>query len=170
MLVLSDVAQLGLAPALLGVLLSVGAFSVIVHTLLSNRKLLSRISDLAPLGKQDQSKKIQEAEYVRVFPPSQRNELPGADSLKSVDLSTSPKSAILKLDQDYRNADSSRYVFSGFSVGEIRGLGNFPDYAKLSGVPLPSPLINFNIDKAVPRPYRPFRWNYHQTMCTSRCK
>lgn len=174
MLAFPDSVQLGLAPALLGVLLSVGAFSVLVHALLRDRKLLSRISDLSPsAGKDDdqrQSKRVQEAEYVRVFPPSQRAELPGADGLKVVDLAKLPKSAVLTLDEDYRAADPSRYVYTGFSVREVRGLGDFPDYAKLSGVPMPSPLPNFNIDKAVPRPYRPFRWNYHQTMCTSRCR
>lgn len=39
-----------------------------------------------------------------------------------------------------------------------------PDYSKLSGVPAPSPLWEFNIDKAKARPYRPFRWKYHQHM------
>ncbi|KAG6816735.1 hypothetical protein H0H87_003435 [Tephrocybe sp. NHM501043] len=39
-----------------------------------------------------------------------------------------------------------------------------PDYARLSGVPLPRPLLNFDIKAAKARPYRPFRWNYHQTM------
>lgn len=43
----------------------------------------------------------------------------------------------------------------------------FPDYFKLSGVPLPEPLEDFDVDKAKPRPYRPFRWPYHQTMGTS---
>ncbi|KAF9072984.1 hypothetical protein BDP27DRAFT_1360728 [Rhodocollybia butyracea] len=38
------------------------------------------------------------------------------------------------------------------------------DYFKLSGVPPPTPLPNFDVDKAKPRPYRPFRWSYHQTM------
>ncbi|KAG5651699.1 hypothetical protein H0H81_007758 [Sphagnurus paluster] len=38
------------------------------------------------------------------------------------------------------------------------------DYFKLSGVPLPKPLWDFDIDKAKPRPYRPFCWQYHQTM------
>ncbi|KAJ3815730.1 hypothetical protein EV368DRAFT_70671 [Lentinula lateritia] len=38
------------------------------------------------------------------------------------------------------------------------------DYFKLSGVPPPKPLLNFNVDKARARPYRPFRWSYHQTM------
>ncbi|KIK63722.1 hypothetical protein GYMLUDRAFT_40781 [Collybiopsis luxurians FD-317 M1] len=40
----------------------------------------------------------------------------------------------------------------------------FVDYFKLSGVPPPVPLPEFNVDKAKARPYRPFRWSYHQTM------
>lgn len=40
----------------------------------------------------------------------------------------------------------------------------FPDYFALSGVPLPQPVEEFDIDKAKPRPYRPFRWDYHQHM------
>jgi len=39
------------------------------------------------------------------------------------------------------------------------------DYFKLTGVPSPKPLLDFNIEEALPRPYRPFRWQYHQTMC-----
>lgn len=42
-----------------------------------------------------------------------------------------------------------------------------PDYFKLSGVPAPKPLPDFDVDKTKPRPYRPFRWTYHQNMCTS---
>ncbi|KAE9407115.1 hypothetical protein BT96DRAFT_963334 [Gymnopus androsaceus JB14] len=38
------------------------------------------------------------------------------------------------------------------------------DYFKLSGVPPPTPLPDFDVDKAKARPYRPFRWAYHQTM------
>ncbi|PFH49110.1 hypothetical protein AMATHDRAFT_76391 [Amanita thiersii Skay4041] len=38
------------------------------------------------------------------------------------------------------------------------------NYAQLTGVPLPRPLPNFDVTKAVPRPYRPFRWEYHQTL------
>jgi hypothetical protein len=41
----------------------------------------------------------------------------------------------------------------------------FPDYASLSGIPLPKAYLGFNITRALPRPYRPFRWVYHQTMC-----
>lgn len=47
---------------------------------------------------------------------------------------------------------------------EIETYGDFPDYATLSGVRLPDPYLEFNIEKALPRPYRPLRWSYHQTM------
>lgn len=50
------------------------------------------------------------------------------------------------------------------SKEEIEGYGDFPDYASLSGVRLPNPYPEFKIEKALPRPYRPFRWSYHQTM------
>ncbi|KAF5386832.1 hypothetical protein D9615_001673 [Tricholomella constricta] len=39
-----------------------------------------------------------------------------------------------------------------------------PDYFRLSGVPAPTPLNEFDITKAKARPYRPFRWEYHQNM------
>jgi hypothetical protein len=54
-----------------------------------------------------------------------------------------------------------------FTVEDIEALGDFPDYATLSGIPLPEPYHDFDIKKAKPRPYRPFRWAYHQTMCKS---
>lgn len=54
------------------------------------------------------------------------------------------------------------------SKEEIDSYGDFPDYAALSGVPLPRPYPEFDIAKALPRPYRPFRWVYHQTMCGCR--
>ncbi|KAM6493012.1 Protein of unknown function (DUF3445) domain containing protein [Amanita muscaria] len=41
---------------------------------------------------------------------------------------------------------------------------DWSDYAQLSGFPLPRPLPDFQVDAAKPRPYRPFRWEYHQTM------
>jgi hypothetical protein len=51
------------------------------------------------------------------------------------------------------------------TLAEIAAYGPFPDYASLSGVPLPKPYPEFDIARALPRPYRPFRWAYHQTMC-----
>jgi len=64
------------------------------------------------------------------------------------------------------------YLFDGKRVlRSVVGLlkatffdSEFPDYSALSGVPLPGPLKDFDVDKAKPRPYRPFRWNYIQNM------
>ncbi|CAG7948146.1 unnamed protein product [Penicillium salamii] len=71
---------------------------------------------------------------------------------------------LLPMSANYKTSPSNKYTPMGFSVKEINDLGNFPDYAALSGVPLPSPYPEFDIAKALPRPYRPFRWSYHQTM------
>jgi hypothetical protein len=61
--------------------------------------------------------------------------------------------------------DAPKYTPTGFSTAEIKAMGDFPAYDILSGVPLPQPYSNFDPEKAIPRPYRPFRWAYHQTMC-----
>jgi hypothetical protein len=73
--------------------------------------------------------------------------------------------SLLGFEEDYSAAEDSKYVYSGFSIREIKVLGDFPDYSILSDVPMPKPYLEFDIDKAKPRPYRPFRWPYHQTMC-----
>jgi PAS domain-containing protein len=151
-------------------ILSLGAaacacLGLLVHTLVKRKNLnrYVRLSSPSP----ESVKKTASADYTNVYPPSQRHVLreisPGFSS-NNVDLSASPR-LLLRLDQDYRYANPAAYNFTGFSVDEIKRLGAFPDYAKLSGVPLPVPLKNFDLDAALPRPYRPFRWAYHQTMC-----
>lgn len=72
---------------------------------------------------------------------------------------------ILPMTQNYETAENGLYTCMGFSVQEIKEMGDLPDYSALSGVPLPNAYEQFKIEKALPRPYRPFRWNYHQTMC-----
>ncbi|KFA53801.1 hypothetical protein S40293_01732 [Stachybotrys chartarum IBT 40293] len=109
--------------------------------------------------------KSSKTDYTTVFPPSQRHVLSDLDvapGLAKEALGSAGQ--VLGFEDDYRRADDSRYVYSGFTVGEIKALGDFPDYAKLSGVPPPTPVADFNLDKSTPRPYRPFRWSYHQTM------
>lgn len=105
-------------------------------------------------------------DLLQTFPPLQRDRL--ADSLPALsDTKTDqPKSPqLLAMSADYRLADPSLHVFSGLTVSEIKSLGSFPDYAKLSGVPLPTAVRRgFSVDTALPRPYRPFRWPYFQTM------
>lgn len=113
-------------------------------------------------------------EYVRQFPPSQRHvleelaqSLPSNERQALGDLSFDQETfarSILGWEEDYRKADPAKYVYTGFSIKEIKALGDFPDYATLSGVPLPRPYNEFNLETARARPYRPLRWAYHQTM------
>lgn len=113
--------------------------------------------------------------YEDVFPPSRRHilaDLPDG-SLKGPGKSGKelgqqpPVYSKLTPDKETPRADEylDHVTATGFTVDEIRRLGDFPDYPALSGVPAPEPYEDFDIRKAVPRPYRPFRWAYHQTMC-----
>lgn len=53
--------------------------------------------------------------------------------------------------------------YAGLSTGFYGE--EFPDLFARSGVPLPNPVPDdFDVDKAKPRPYRPFRWEYLQNM------
>lgn len=161
-------------PSLVGFVLVTWLVSSLVFVHLRLRKVRGLIQYSNPKNQLKQpilAKRSAEVDYTGVYPPLQdgltENSTTSRDKVgypAVVDLSTTSR-PILKLDCDYRSASSSTYVFTGFSVDYINRLGDFPDYAKLSGVPLPSPIHDFNIDNAVPRPYRPFRWAYHQTMC-----
>lgn len=115
--------------------------------------------------------------YKDVFPPSRREalsqaavSLPAAEKKK---LSGSEldqdnfKKNILPFTADYRKCGPFTYTPMQISIEEVRALGDFPDYATLGGVPLPDLYKEFEIGQALARPYRPFRWAYHQTMCKS---
>jgi len=115
-------------------------------------------------------------DYKATFPPSRRcallelaktalapnqNVLVGSEpSLDSLLTDPLPTTRSYDLQNDY-----PKYTPTGFSTEEIKAMGDFPAYDILSGVPLPEPYVNFDLAKAIPRPYRPFRWAYHQTMC-----
>lgn len=60
----------------------------------------------------------------------------------------------------------SRWSLSGLyqSLGRVLSRNGLPDFAQLTGFPAPRPLYHFEINRAKPRPYRPFRWEYHQNM------
>ena len=127
------------------------------------------------LSPEKSSKKVvsvtNEVDYKDVFPPSRRCALKeiGLDPAAGVsDITDSPehsRTACVPLDQPITSLTSTAYTCTEFSTDEISALGDFPDYAALSGVPLPQPYHEFKIETAKPRPYRPFRWAYHQTMC-----
>ena len=108
------------------------------------------------------------------LPPSTRGNLSKAATVHSnrSKLDSGPldeaelRKNLLPFDKSYKECGDSAYTPMGISVEEIEALGDFPDYSALSDVPLPQAYTNFDINKAIARPYRPFRWAYHQTMCT----
>ncbi|KAG8525695.1 uncharacterized protein KY384_000455 [Bacidia gigantensis] len=74
---------------------------------------------------------------------------------------------LIPFEANYWECSPSTSTPTGLTMEEVQALGDFPDYSTLSGVPLPNPYTNFDITKAIPRPYRPFRWPYFQTMSLS---
>jgi hypothetical protein len=114
-----------------------------------------------------------EPNYADTFPPSRRFTLadtdvaskPGVECEKLEEPDEAWKKNLVPMAVSYLDASESCFFPCGFSVKEVKALGDFPDYVTLSGVPLPNPYPDFDIKKALPRPYRPFRWAYHQTMC-----
>jgi hypothetical protein len=111
-------------------------------------------------------------DYSDVFPPSRRIALAGIPGFaekvgKSQEalVASVEKKECIPLTTELHNAKKTMCTPCEFTVEEIEALGDFPDYAILSGIPLPTPYHDFDIKKAIPRPYRPFRWAYHQTMC-----
>ena len=116
-----------------------------------------------------------EQSYHELLPPHRRASLAdlSSDSLKGPGKSAKelsgepPDYSTLTPDKAICNTDDLLHhtTATGFTVEEIRRLGDFPDYATLSDIPLPNEYKGFNITTAMPRPYRPYRWPYHQTMC-----
>jgi len=116
------------------------------------------------------------ADYRDTLPPSRRFALKDAvpelfadlEDISDEQLEADEKTRGIPLEMHFQEADDNALSPTGISIEEIKKLGNFPNYAALSGVPLPEPYKEFDISKAIPRPYRPFRWSYHQTMCKLR--
>ncbi|KAF2215505.1 hypothetical protein CERZMDRAFT_94907 [Cercospora zeae-maydis SCOH1-5] len=112
--------------------------------------------------------------YAHVFPPHRRRALAELSSTACKRLSRSPQelsqlpAKYERLLPDKTSPDLTLHALhttaTGFTLDEIEQLGRFPDYATLSGVPLPKAYHEFDIATALARPYRPFRWSYHQTM------
>ncbi|KAF2634591.1 hypothetical protein P280DRAFT_234147 [Massarina eburnea CBS 473.64] len=125
---------------------------------------------LSPGKKQREEAKS--ADYSAIYPPSRHFVLAAIPHflLKARKIKEQLKEKSdtvqesLPLTTELEDAKRAMHTPCGFSVEEIEALGDFPDYAALSGVPLPQPYHEFDIAKAKPRPYRPFRWTYHQTM------
>jgi hypothetical protein len=99
------------------------------------------------------------------FPPSRRFVLAEIGQASNSSTLDEWEKNVVPLETSYLDANDSIFTPCGLSVKETKALGDFPDYAALTGVPLPNPYSEFDIKQALPRPYRPFRWPYHQTMC-----
>ncbi|TAQ89561.1 hypothetical protein B7494_g2138 [Chlorociboria aeruginascens] len=114
-------------------------------------------------------------DHVQVFPPSRRSVLPELAKTASTANKKILTGTQLSFDCFLENTlptsrpydledGTPKYTPTGFSTTEIKAMGDFPAYDILSGVPLPEPYKDFDPLRALPRPYRPFRWEYHQTM------
>ncbi|GAB1320985.1 Putative alpha-mannosyltransferase [Madurella fahalii] len=113
---------------------------------------------------------IQTPPYLLQFPPSRRHVLARLPQFEKwalqpeIPLSVLSSQAIPTTVTPDLSKDN-QYTPTGFATQEIRALGRFPNYALLSGVPNPEPVSPmWDISKALFRPFRPFRWNYHQHM------
>ncbi|KAI9804437.1 MAG: hypothetical protein M1825_001336 [Sarcosagium campestre] len=101
-------------------------------------------------------------DYRDVFPPSRRSSLANVpafstEQAKKLKITTpapeQTKTAIAPLDTPLEDLNSPAFTPTEFSHEDIKALGDFPDYAQLSGVPLPQPWPEFDINKAIARPY-----------------
>ena len=120
-------------------------------------------------------------DYKDIFPPSCRENLVKASEFLPLSrrnkLDTGEndsalfRKSVIPFTADFRECGPSTYTPTEVSIEEVQALGDFPNYAELSGVPLPEAYEEFKIETAVARPYRPLRWTYHQTMgMCKRCR
>ncbi|KAI9676183.1 MAG: hypothetical protein M1817_000928 [Caeruleum heppii] len=114
--------------------------------------------------------------FKDLFPPSRRkymsaSHLDPAKEARPPDpasLTRDPRIPLMPLATKLGECEPHACTATEFSAEDVKDLGDFPDYAKLCGVPLPEAYTEFDINKALPRPYRPLRWPYHQTMSLTR--
>ncbi|KAB8302573.1 hypothetical protein EYC80_005956 [Monilinia laxa] len=106
------------------------------------------------------SRRLTLAQVARTIPPRFGSAL--TSSNPSIEHMAKNK---LLMTQSYTlGFETPKYTPMGFSTQELNAMGDFPPYDILTGVPLPQPYKGFSPKTALPRPYRPIRWQYHQTM------
>lgn len=151
--------------------------SVLLYLPLPGRGRRASTSNTPPRSLSPDKKVSQQSQpdYSNVYPPSTRPSL----SMAAKSLSAQSREAlkgeavnpiefkknIIPFEADFRTCEPSTFTPMEVSVAELKALGDFPDYSVLTGVPMPAPYVDFKLETALPRPYRPFRWAYHQTMC-----
>lgn len=138
-------------------------------------RLRSPDSSTPPRSLSPEKTLTESSPYKDVFPPSRRFALAeiepdfarrlGKPIEELVKSPANSRTALQPMTVASSEADQGLYTPTEFSLAEIEALGDFPDYATLSGIPLPKPYPELDVTKAKPRPYRPLRWAYHQTMC-----
>ena len=148
-----------------------------IHWLLRSRSSTLPLSESSEEKREVLKQMPHSTDYKDILPPSSREALPlAAKSLpeaQRINLSGREvnqaefKKNVIPFTANYRECGPSTFTPMEVSLEEVEALGDFPDYASLSGFPLPEAYKEFDITKAIPRPYRPFRWAYHQTMCMS---
>jgi hypothetical protein len=157
---LGSVAVLGLA-----------IFGLVVLILLRGERLLPKSASRKPQGTEDtKDEKADQSNPLNVFPPSRRAAL--LKLLPSSKLGTPDTEIQVKTLRENQIPttkvqplnEKDLFTATSLLTQEIKALGRFPDYSVLSGVPHPTPAPSFDITKATFRPFRPFRWTYHQTM------
>lgn len=162
------------AITLLGLALAISSLIYLVSNSKGRQVLFNKLRSPSTLPVQEKSGKLQPGND-EFFPPHRREALADLFEQSTEVLGKSLKE-LSQLPPDYCKLTPDKTVCNndyfldhttatGFTVREIFRLGDFPDYAALSGIPLPSEHKDFNIETALPRPYRPFRWPYFQTMC-----
>ncbi|KAK5655857.1 hypothetical protein OQA88_5396 [Cercophora sp. LCS_1] len=111
-----------------------------------------------------------ETPHILQFPPSRRHVLAGLSQFeKSVSTADIPPTILKSHALPSTKAGSltipNQYTPTGFSTQDIHLIGRFPDYSLLTGIRAPVPVPpEWDVTRAKFRPYRPFRWNYHQHM------
>lgn len=131
----------------------------------------ARGKSVLPSTKSNSSKAAKDKyPWLLQFPPSRRHTLADLNVKGSTGPYTTPAPDVLSRraipstsTPDWDKDD--QFTPTGFSTQDLRALGRFPDYSVITGTRYPKPYgDHFDIKRAVFRPFRPFRWSYHQTM------
>ncbi|KAF2852654.1 hypothetical protein T440DRAFT_488191 [Plenodomus tracheiphilus IPT5] len=146
--------------------------TILEHLNIGRRRVSGAKTPPRSLSPSKKQRELQEPDYSNTFPPSRRFALAGTTLASKFDVTKAElvvsksdwTKDVIPIEASYLDVDGSSFTPCEFSIDEIKALGNFPNYAALSGVPLPQPYPEFDIKAALPRPYRPIRWAYHQTM------